>query len=167
MLTLTSTLARTLSPMLTRCDEGAARAALTCRGRAFRRMRDELHQMVDSPTERKGSLRDRRTWDVADTLSKVLARASTLQLGGGEPVCAVVPLHDRLAHCDGRGENVKLVVDPVGKGGEALLVATRPIERGEAITRDYNAAPRLVGEVNARQAPRPRGEPDNNSIPIK
>ena len=107
---------------------------------------DELHQMVDSPTERKGSLRDRRTWDVADTLSKVLARASTLQLGGGEPVCAVVPLHDRLAHCDGRDENVKLVVDPVGKGGEALLVATRPIERGEAITRDYNAAPRLVGD---------------------
>ena len=66
---------------------------------------------------------------------------------------AIVPLHDRLAHCDARGANARLVgVDPregaVGGSGEVLLVATRQIERGEAITRDYTRAPRLPGDTS-------------------
>ena len=84
----------------------------------------------------------------------MLARATTLQLDeadGAPPSRVVVPLHERLAHCgDDRGENSKLLgVDPRDGGSgsaEVLLVASRAIERGEAITRDYNAAPRLPGD---------------------
>ena len=71
-------------------------------------------------------------------------------------VFAVVPLHERLAHCDARGPNAKLVGrDPTAESADearsadepaVLLVATRAIERGEAVTRDYEAAPRLAGD---------------------
>ena len=136
---------------LTRADKTAAVQALNCRGRAFRGMRDELISLVETPTARpKGSVRDKRSWDVADALSRVLSRVTTLQLDdddGASPSCVVVPLHERLAHCtDPRGENSKLLVDPreSGSGGaDVLLVASRAIDAGEEITRDYLAAPRL------------------------
>lgn len=139
--------------LLTRADKNAALNALTQRGFAYRAMRDALIPLVASPTERpKGSNRDKRAWDVADTLSRVLSRATTLQLveGAGE-TCAVVPLHERLAHCDARGENCKLVgIDPrdASAGTDVLLVATRDIAAGEPITRDYTLAPRLPNDTS-------------------
>ena len=39
--------------------------------------------------------------------------------------------------------------DPVGDANEVLLVATRAIGAGEELTRDYSAAPRLVGDESA------------------
>ena len=140
--------------LLTHADKKDALDALLCRSSAFRRMRDPLISIVQSPTDRPtGSLRDRRSWDVADTLSRVLSRAATVQLEeSGPPSIAIVPLHERLAHSGGRGENTKLVgrnplrADNEGddeRDDEVLLVATRDIERGEAITRDYELAPRL------------------------
>jgi hypothetical protein len=140
--------------MLTGVDEDVARDALYCRGRAFRAMRDALVPLVLELTpmtsERKGSLRERRSWNVADVLSGVLARATTLQLdleqdqdqAQAHSYC-VVPLHERLAHCcdDARGENAKLVAS--SDNTQVLLVATRDIAVGEAITRDYATAPQL------------------------
>jgi len=138
---------------LTRSDKAAALAALECRGRHFRAMRDALFPLVHTPSPRpKGSARERRCWDVADTLSRVLSRATMLQLDDDESsTCAVVPLHERLAHCDARGENAKLVSRDLrgaqaGGDDHVVLVAARDIEAGEAITRDYNLAPRLPGD---------------------
>jgi len=132
--------------MLTKCDESAARASLSCRGRAYRAMREELFPLVLTPTERqKGSMRERRCWDVADILSKVLSRATTVEMADGSEACAVVPLHERLAHGSDRGANAKLLGrDPLAAGEDDLvLVATRAIDAGEELTRDYEAAPRL------------------------
>mmetsp|Transcript_13504 Transcript_13504/g.35886 ORF Transcript_13504/g.35886 Transcript_13504/m.35886 type:complete len:118 (-) Transcript_13504:304-657(-) len=78
-------------------------------------------------------------------LSRVLSRATTLALDGEGASCAIVPLHERLAHSGPRGENVKLVCDPVD-GEHVLLVATRAIGAGEELTRDYDEAPRLPGD---------------------
>jgi len=133
---------------LTGVKKGVALEALQCRGRAFRAMRDALIPIVETPTPRlRGSLRDRRSWDVADALSRMLSRVTAVELDGGMPVYAVVPLHERLAHCDARGENSKLVGRDPRDGGnvtkEVVLVATRDIAAGEAITRDYTLAPRL------------------------
>jgi len=139
---------------LTRADKSAALAALQCRGSNFRAMQDPLAALVAAPAARQtGSPNERRRWDVADALSRVLSRATTLEAGeGGGEVFAVVPLHERLAHCGARGENTKLVgKDPVGReGGDAdvLLVATRDIAEGEALTRDYTRAPRLPGDTS-------------------
>lgn len=128
--------------MLTGADEVVARDALYCRGRAFRAMRDALLPLVETPSsERKGSLRERRSWDVADVLSRVLSRATTLQLDLEQEHYCVVPLHERLAHCDARGENAKLVAS--SDNTQVLLVATRDIAMGEAITRNYATAPQL------------------------
>merc|ERR1712070_815174 len=98
--------------LLTGADRAAALNTLICRGTAFRAMRDALIPLVKTPTSRpKGSFRDRCAWDVSDSLSRVLARATFLQWDADaeEPCCAIVPLHERLAHCDARGENAKLV----------------------------------------------------------
>ena len=136
---------------LTGASNKDAMAALVNRGFAFRAMRDALIPLVATPSERpKGSLRDKRSWDVADMLSRVLSRATTLQLDrdGEAATSAVVPLHERLEHADARGENAKLVgLDPTG-GEKVLLVATRAIEAGEAIPRDYAAAPRLPDDAS-------------------
>ena len=128
------------------------------RGQCFRAMREALIPLIDEPTTRwgRGSVRDRRSWDIADTLSRVLSRATLVDLADdGVPAAAIVPLHERLAHCDSRGENAKLVGrDPSGAVSGAvsgaaigrddvLLVATRPIKQGEPISRDYEMAPRL------------------------
>lgn len=132
--------------MLTGSDDQEALDALLLRGRVYRGMRDALLTLVESPSDRKGSLRERKAWDVADVMSRVLARATTLQLAEDEKDAelsyAVVPIHERLAHCGELGENSKLVAD----GDEILLVATRKIDVGEEITRDYTMAPRLDGD---------------------
>lgn len=137
--------------MLTGSDEQTALDALLLRGRVYRGMRDALSTLVEHPsTHRKGTLRDRKAWDVADVLSRMLARVTTLQLGqDAELAYAVVPIHERLAHCGGgdggvRGENSKLVV--ADGNDEVLLVATRDIAVDEEITRDYSLAPRLDGD---------------------
>lgn len=132
--------------MLTGCNEDEALDALTCRGRHYRSMRDALECLVLEPSaERtKGSNREKRCWDVADTLSRVLSRATMIQLdnnGGGDikttQVAAIVPLHEGLAHSN--TENAKLVVDEEN----VLLVATQEISKGSPITRNYSLAPRL------------------------
>ena len=137
--------------VLTGCTEDEARAALTARGFTYRSMRDALEPLVLESTERaKGSLREKRCWDVADTLSRVLSRATTLEVEEVEEdedddaaatvTHAIVPIHDRLEHA--ATENSKLVAS----GNEILLVATRDIAGGEAITRDYGASPRLPND---------------------
>ena len=133
--------------MLTGAEDQEALDALLLRGKTYRGMRDALLTLVETPSDRKGSLRERRAWDVADVLSRMLARATTLQLGEEDGVeemaFAVVPVHERLAHCDKKGENSKLVA----AGEDVLLVATRDILEGEEITRDYVQAPRLDGDT--------------------
>ncbi|KAL7450861.1 hypothetical protein ACHAWC_002720 [Mediolabrus comicus] len=125
---------------LTKCTEEEARDALTTRGFTYRSMRDSLQELVLESTERtsKGTVRDKRCWDVGDTLDRVLARATTLQLEDGETT-AIVPIHERLAHSCNANSNLVAIDD------EILLVATRDIEAGECITRDYNLAPRITG----------------------
>jgi len=128
--------------VLTECTEEEAREALTARGFTYRSMRDALELLVLESSERpKGSLREKRCWDVADTLSRVLSRATTFEVEGSEKgttlTYAIVPIHERLEHS--AKENSKLVAI----GNEILLVATRDIASGEAITRDYVASPKL------------------------
>mmetsp|Transcript_1819 Transcript_1819/g.2182 ORF Transcript_1819/g.2182 Transcript_1819/m.2182 type:complete len:402 (-) Transcript_1819:200-1405(-) len=139
---------------LTNMEDGEeeCREVLARRGAVYRSMRDALLPLVLEPTERDrlASMRERRAWDVADVVSRMLSRATLLQLPNidGEELStpAVVPLHERLAQCDERGENVKLIADDGGDTMELLLVATRDIEQGEDLTRDYTTAPRLVGD---------------------
>ena len=131
---------------LTKADEDDCREALILRGKMYRSMRDALLPLILEPSdERKGSMRERRAWDVADVLSRVLSRVTFLNGGAEIPIPAIVPLYERLEHCtDGRGENVKLI--PSDDGKEVLLVATRDIVEDEAIVRDYALAPKLVGD---------------------
>lgn len=145
-----------------KCTADEAREALTARGFTYRSMRDALQDLVLESTERtgKGTVRDKRCWDVADTFGRVMSRATTLQLeGGGEDddgdgsatvtmAHAIVPLHERLAHSS--DENTKLV----SIGDEILLVATRDIAEGAPITRDYAKAPRMA---NDDESTMPRG----------
>ena len=133
--------------VLTKCTEDEARETLTARGFTYRSMRDALEPLVLESSERpKGSLREKRCWDVADTLSRVLSRATTFEVEGGEsddePVLAhaIVPIHERLEHSF--NENTKVVAS----GDEILLVATRDIGGGEAITRNYDLSPRLLND---------------------
>jgi len=136
--------------LLTGSEEDEALSALLLRGKVYRSMRDALASLVLNPTDRpKGSARERKIWDVADLLSRVLSRASEVpRHGGAPPTTGLVPLYERLGHCSKSGENVRLVA-----GGESdsddhvlLLVAARDIKEGEAITRDYSNAPRLDGD---------------------
>lgn len=127
--------------MLTGADEKESLNALLHRGKVFRGMRDALLTLVETPSDRKGSIRERKAWDVSDVLSRVLARATTFG-EDAELSFAVVPVHERLAHCGANGENSKLVA----AGDDVLLVATRDISVGEEITRDYTMAPRLDGD---------------------
>lgn len=132
--------------VLTKCTEDEAREALTARGFTYRSMRDALEPLVLESSERpKGSLREKRCWDVADTLSRVLSRATTFEVEDGEEdevaiTHAIVPIHERLEHAV--IENSKVVAS----GDEILLVATRDISGGEAITRNYAASPKLLND---------------------
>ena len=131
---------------LTKAEEDNCRDALMLRGKTYRSMRDALLPLVAEPSdERKGSMRERRAWDVADAMSRVLSRATYLNGEGDVPTPAIVPLYERLEHCtDDRGENVRLVSSD--DGAELLLVATRDIAKDDAIVRDYVLAPQLVGD---------------------
>lgn len=132
--------------VLTKCTEDEAREALTARGFTYRSMRDALEPLVLESSERpKGSLREKRCWDVADTLSRVLSRATTFEVEDEETgdvslTHAIVPIHERLEHS--AKENSKLVAS----GNDILLVATRDIAGGEAITRDYGSSPKLLND---------------------
>lgn len=132
--------------VLTKCTEEEARDALTARGFTYRSMRDALEPLVLDPSERpKGSLREKRCWDVADTLSRVLSRATTFEVEDEEKegttlAHAIVPVHEHLEHSV--NENTKVVAN----GDEILLVATRDIAGGEAITRNYESSPRLLND---------------------
>ena len=116
-------------------------------------MRDALQGLVLESTEkgrRKGTDRDKRCWDVADTLSRVLSKATLLQLednDGTTATHAIVPVHERSGHS--LNENSKLV----SIGDEVLLVATRDIAVGEPITRDYTTAPRLANDKSLEGIP--------------
>ena len=141
--------------MLTSVSTPTARDALEARGFAFRACRDSLLPLVDlddlDPLEAVddallgGSARERRERVAASVFSRVVARAAFLDDDGQ---VAVVPLHERLSHCGlGARGNVRLVCgDPRGGGGSeggVLLVATRAIAKGEALTRDFTAVPRV------------------------
>jgi hypothetical protein len=138
--------------ILTGADEQDAREALLCRGKNYRSMRDALLTLVETPLkDRKGSVRERRAWDVSDMLSRILSRATTLQLDddddgdddGQVPNSnCVVPVHERLAHS--LKENTKLVACD----DEILMVATRDIPIGEQLTRDYSSAPQLDDDTS-------------------
>ena len=136
--------------VLTGCTEKEAREALYARGFTYRSMRDALEPLILESSERpKGSLREKRCWDVADTLSRVLSRATTFEVEDDETddvtlTHAIVPIHERLEHSanNEHSENSKLVAS----GNEILLVATRDIAGGEAITRDYNSSPKLSND---------------------
>jgi hypothetical protein len=135
--------------VLTDCTEEEARDALYARGFTYRSMRDALEPLVLESSERpKGSVREKRCWDVADTLSRVLSRATTFEVEDDEKgdvtlTHAIVPIHERLEHSTNeKSENSKLVAS----GNEILLVATRDIAGGEAITRDYDSSPRLLND---------------------
>ena len=142
--------------MLTGVSTPTARDAIEARGFAFRACRDRLLPLVDlddldsleaaDDVLLGGSMRERRERVVASVFSRVVARAEFLDDGSQ---VAVVPLHERLAHCgaeDGGG-NVRLVCgDPrggSGSEGDVLLVATRAIAEGEALTRDFSNVPRV------------------------
>jgi len=130
--------------ILTGCTEQEGLDALTCRGRHYRSMRDSLECLVLQPSERtNGSNREKRCWDVADTLSRVLSRATMIQLDNGDTEAttqvAIVPLHERLTHSS--AENSKLVTSDDEEN--VLLVATQEIREGSPVTRDYSLAPRL------------------------
>jgi SET domain len=152
--------------LLTGAKESEAREALQCRGRNYRSMRDALLTLVTTPLAERssGSQRERRAWEVADVLSRVLSRATILQLE--ERILdtdddednmevedrfrchnshCIVPLHERLAHSV--TENTKLISSS-GDGREILLVATRTIAAGEELTRDYTSAPALEDDTS-------------------
>jgi len=133
-------------------DSEISLEALSNRGRTYRAMRDALLELVTTPSpERKGSMRERRAWDVADVLSRTLSRVTMLQFNDDDSntnedsySAVVVPLHERLDHSE--HENTKLVV--ASNDEEIWLVATRDITAGETITRNYNLAPRLDGDTS-------------------
>mmetsp|Transcript_7609 Transcript_7609/g.18972 ORF Transcript_7609/g.18972 Transcript_7609/m.18972 type:complete len:400 (+) Transcript_7609:110-1309(+) len=141
--------------VLTGCTEDQAREALTARGFTYRSMRDALEPLVFESTERsKGSKREKRCWDVADTLSRVLSRSTTVELEAPSVnpdddddddelvlAYAIVPVHERLEHSV--SENSKLVSNGTD---EILLVATRDINVGEAVTRNYSSSPKLLND---------------------
>ena len=164
--------------LLTSTSTPTARWALESRGFAYRACRDRLRPLVDlgslpppdaaADLELGGSLRERRDRATAAIFSRAAARATLLDDGDS---VAVVPLHERLAHCGGEdGGNVRLVAgDPRdAAGGDAdavLLVATRAIAAGEPLTRDFTRVPRIESRppytaTPTAYKPPPPGEDD-------
>ena len=128
--------------------ETAARAALVARGFEFRRVREALLPLCTGAAYGATTARRRRELEVADVFSKTLARAAIVD---GDRV-VVVPVHDALS--PGAPANTKLVRDPRHDDDQAdaplLLVATRAIDAGEHLTRDFAAAP-SVGQTSGLQ----------------
>jgi hypothetical protein len=164
--------------VLTGCTEINARNELCLRGSTYRSLRDALEPLVlnSSPRE-NGSKREKRCWDVADILSKVLSRVTTIQFDnndndndkGGDSSSssmatsyAIVPIHERLEHS--LKENTKLITSSNNDGkDEILLIATRDINVGEPITRDYTKSPKLIGNTNTNNDESSNNESDGSS----
>ncbi|CAK0897475.1 unnamed protein product [Prorocentrum cordatum] len=147
----------------TGCSRAAARSALRSRGTAFRACRDELEGVVELSVLRAGELpgqflsqREQRVFQVSRYFSLALARATTLAPSEYTPagLVAVVPFHEVLEHCGAIGENTKLVLDAEG----LKLVAARRIGKGEPLTRDYAASPRVA------EVPSPPNTPTGGSV---
>jgi hypothetical protein len=116
-------------------NEKAARAALVERGFQWRSYREALIPLVQNPTRTEGTARRRRELDAAECFSRALARAA--RVGDDIVVC---PLYDTLR--DGAAAaTVTLVEDP--NGDDLLVVASRALAAGDAVTRDYGRAPSL------------------------
>jgi hypothetical protein len=163
--------------VLTGCTEINARNELCLRGSTYRSLRDALEPLVlnSSPRE-NGSKREKRCWDVADILSKVLSRVTTIQFDnndndndkGGDSSSssmatsyAIVPIHERLEHS--LKENTKLITSNNDGKDEILLIATRDINVGEPITRDYTKSPKLIGNTNTNNDESSNNESDGSS----
>ncbi len=88
-----------------------------------------------APTRTEGTARRRRELDAAELFSRALSRCA--RIGDDIVVC---PLYDTLR--DGAaGATATLVEDP--GGDDLLVVASRALVAGDAITRDYGRAPSL------------------------
>ena len=124
-----------LSHLCRHRNEKAARAALVERGYAWRECREALIPLVRNPTRTEGTARRRRELDAAELFSRALSRAA--RVGDDIVVC---PLYDTLR--DGAaGATATLVEDP--GGDDLLVVASRALVAGDAVTRDYGRAPSL------------------------
>ena len=123
-----------LSALCRHRNEKAARAALVERGYAWRECREALIPLVRNPTRSEGTARRRRELDAAELYSRALSRAARV---GDIVVC---PLYDTLR--DGAaGATATLIEDP--GGDDLLVVASRALVAGDAVTRDYGRAPSL------------------------
>ena len=127
--------AKRLATLCRARNEKAARAALVERGYAWRECREALIPLVRNPTRTEGTARRRRELDAAELYSRALSRVA--RVGDNIIVC---PLYDTLR--DGAaGATATLVEDP--GGDDLLVVASRALVAGDAITRDYGRAPSL------------------------
>jgi len=124
-----------LSALCRHRNEKAARAALVERGYAWRECREALIPLVRNPTRSEGTARRRRELDAAELYSRSLSRAA--RVGDDIVVC---PLYDTL-HDGAAGATATLVEDP--GGDDLLVVASRALVAGDAVTRDYGRAPSL------------------------
>ena len=124
-----------LSALCRHRNEKAARAALVERGYAWRECREALIPLVRNPTRSEGTARRRRELDAAELYSRSLARAA--RVGDDIIVC---PLYDTLR--DGSTDATATLVEDPG-GDDLLVVASRALVTGDAVTRDYGRAPSL------------------------
>ena len=124
-----------LSALCRHRNEKAARAALVERGYAWRECREALIPLVRNPTRTEGTARRRRELEAAELYSRALSRSA--RVGDDIVVC---PLYDTLR--DGAaGATATLIEDP--GGDDLLVVASRALVAGDAVTRDYGRAPSL------------------------
>ena len=134
--------------LLTKARRDKALHALTVRSRHYHNMGYALAPLVKEPSKRlhsDGSIKQRQAWDVADVMSHVLARVTTIQGSGADVGLqhCVVPIHCRLSHDE--TPNTQLLVS----GDEILMVATRKIKEGEPLTRNYlSDGPAIDGDVS-------------------
>ena len=122
-----------LSALCRHRNEKAARAALVERGYAWRECREALIPLVRNPTRTEGTARRRRELDAAELFSRALSRAA--RAGDDIVVC---PLYDTLR--DGAASATATLVED---GDDLLVVASRALVAGDAVTRDYGRAPSL------------------------
>ena len=122
-----------LSALCRHRNEKAARAALVERGYAWRECREALIPLVRNPTRTEGTARRRRELDAAELFSRALSRAA--RAGNDIVVC---PIYDTL-----RDASTAATATLVEDGDDLLVVASRALVAGDAVTRDYGRAPSL------------------------
>ena len=122
-----------LSALCRHRNEKAARAALVERGYAWRECREALIPLVRNPTRTEGTARRRRELDAAELFSRALSRAA--RVGDDIVVCS---LYDTL-----RDASTAATATLVEDGDDLLVVASRALVAGDAVTRDYGRAPSL------------------------